>query len=170
MAELRPLTKRQQDFADDFIITLNATKSYMKIYQVKTEKVARTNGARTLAIAGVASYIEGKRKILQEKTDINQEYVIKNLVEIAERCMTHKPVMEFDYIEKEMRQKTALDEDGKEVGVYDFNAKDANRSLELIGKHIGVFKEKVELTGADGGAIKTDNTIHIHIGSDEFES
>jgi len=33
----------------------------------------------------------------------------------------------------------------------------ANKSLELLGKHLKLFTEKVELTGKDGGPMQIEN-------------
>lgn len=32
------------------------------------------------------------------------------------------------------------------------------KALELLGKHLGILREKLELTGKDGGPIKTEET------------
>jgi len=44
---------------------------------------------------------------------------------------------------------------GELAPAYTFQAAPANRSLELIGKHLGLFPDKVEHTGKDGGPIET---------------
>jgi hypothetical protein len=35
----------------------------------------------------------------------------------------------------------------------------ANRALELLGKHIGLFPDKVEVTGKDGGPVENIVTV-----------
>lgn len=46
----------------------------------------------------------------------------------------------------------AIDEEGRNV--WQFDAKGANKSLELLGKHIGMFVERRELTGKNGGPLQ----------------
>ena len=49
-----------------------------------------------------------------------------------------------------------IDKSGQETGMYVFNASGAIRAAELVGKHLGMFRERVELTGKDGGAIRAE--------------
>lgn len=55
--------------------------------------------------------------------------------------------------------KEVLDEEGKKVllpvGHFKYEPAVANKSLELMGKLIGEFRNNVELTGAGGGPIQT---------------
>lgn len=46
------------------------------------------------------------------------------------------------------------DREGNELGEYQYQGNVANRSLELLGKHLGLFIDKVEHTGKEGGAIE----------------
>ncbi len=43
------------------------------------------------------------------------------------------------------------------MAVDTFNAAGANRALELIGKHAGMFVDRFEHTGKEGGPIATSN-------------
>ena len=44
------MTEKQQKFADEYIISLNATQAYKKAYpNIKNDDVARANGSRLLA-------------------------------------------------------------------------------------------------------------------------
>jgi phage terminase small subunit len=77
-------------------------------------------------------------------TQLTQEWVLERLKAISDRCMTAVPVMEFDYVNKEMVQKT--DEEGK--GVWEFDSNGANKATENIGKHLGMFiTKKIEHSG-----------------------
>ena len=59
--------------------------------------------------------------------------------------MQRTPVMKFDRTEK--RMKPVVDEDTGE-GVWEFDAAGANRALELIGRHLGLFLDKTEHSGS----------------------
>jgi phage terminase small subunit len=59
-----------------------------------------------------------------EALGISKEWVLEKLVENVERSMQHKAV---------------LDEDGAPVGEYKYDATAANKALELLGKHLGMF-------------------------------
>ena len=51
--------------------------------------------------------------------------------------MQATPVMRFDNVE--MRMVQVKDDDGRDVWEFDSNG--ANKALELIGKHVGVFEK-----------------------------
>jgi len=142
------LTDNQQRFADYYLSNgCNAKQAYISAYGVKNEKSAESLSSKMLRNVKVSAYIEQRQKDLQEATQVTQEYVIKNLKEVAERCMKHKPVMVFNPVEKcyEQKQEELFDEDGNSAGytgVYTFDSMGANRALELLGKTLGMFSDK----------------------------
>jgi phage terminase small subunit len=69
------------------------------------------------------------RVILAERVSeigISEEWVIVQLATVVERAMAS--------VEKR-------DRDGNPLGVYEFDGRNANRALELIGNHLGMFKK-----------------------------
>lgn len=77
-----------------------------------------------------------------EKCQVDAEYVIKNLLEVVERCMQRAPVL--DFVPKEGMVQ-AQDEAGRDV--WQFDSKGAAKALELLGKHLKLFTEKHEHSG-----------------------
>ena len=78
------MTKKQKIFADEYLIDLNATRAYKVAYpRVKNDEVARANGSRLLTNANVAAYIEKRMKERQERTQITQDMVVRELAAIA---------------------------------------------------------------------------------------
>ena len=56
---MKPLTPNQRKFADEYIISGNATESYQKAYKsVKNNDTARANASRLLTFANIKSYID----------------------------------------------------------------------------------------------------------------
>ena len=45
--------------------------------------------------------------------------------------------------------------------LYSFDSRGALKGLELIGKHIGLFSEKVQLSGAGGGPLLDSLSIRL---------
>ncbi len=70
-----------------------------------------------------------------KRTEITADYVLNNLRNIAERCMVEE----------------------------DFNAAGANKALELLGKHLGLWTEKNEtvITGPNGGPVETRQDVQV---------
>ena len=146
------LTENQQKFADYYLSNgCNAKQAYKQVHPKCNENTAEVEGSRYLRKPKLDEYIRKRQKEIQESTQVTQEYVIMNLKEMVERCMKHKPVMYYDPITKSMEQKTErlFDEDGNfagTAGVYQFDSIGANKALELLGKTLGMFKDKVENT------------------------
>jgi len=65
-----------------------------------------------------------------ERVSLTKEWILARLVENAERAMQAVPV---------------LDREGNETGEYTYQGNVANRSLELLGKEIGMFIERREV-------------------------
>lgn len=78
---------------------------------------------------------------LVDRRDHREAYVEEKLVENVERSMQAVEV---------------LDNKGHPTGVWRYEGSIANRSLELLGKQVGMFSDKLELTGAEGGPIEVD--------------
>lgn len=130
------LTPKQKMFVKEYLVDLNATQAYLRCgYKCKNEKVASVMASRLLANDKVARAIEEAKQKRSEKLELSAEWVLENLKNIAVRCQQAEPVMAFDY---QARQMT-------ETGEYSFDSKGANRALELIGKHLGMFTDKVDL-------------------------
>ena len=64
----------------------------------------------------------------REENIIDADYVLEGLKEVAEKCM----------------QRIPSDGEGRP---YPFNAAGANKALELLGKHLGMFTEKGDAGG-----------------------
>ena len=74
-----------------------------------------------------------------EKEQVTKEYVLRGLKTVAERCLQTYPVMN-----KRGEQVLCETPDGGEALAYQFEAGAATRSLELLGKEIGMFIERKE--------------------------
>ncbi len=123
------LTDRQSRFVQEYLLDLNATQAAARAgYSVKT---ANEQGARLLANVSVAQAVRQAQAARAERTQLTQDWVLERLRETVERCMQAEPVK---------------DSEGGSTGLYKFNAAGANKALELIGKHLGMFIEKHEVT------------------------
>jgi phage terminase small subunit len=142
------LNEKQKRFVEEYLVDLNATQAAIRAgYSSKT---ARQIGEQNLSKLDIQEAIQKSVKERSERTQITSDWVLNQLVEVSQRCMQKTPVMIFDREEKEYVQAT--NEEGE--GIWTFNAMGANKSLELIGKHLGMFVEKHEHTGKDGGPME----------------
>jgi len=126
------MTPKQKRFCEEYLLDLNATAAYKRAGYKAEGNAAEVNASKLLRNAKVYARIEELKKERSEKTKINAEWVIKKLVDVVERAMTAEPVMVFD-----PESRTLV-----ESGEYQFDSNGANKALELLGKHIGMFDPK----------------------------
>ena len=83
MILLAKLTINQKRFADEFIISGNATDAYLKAYKsVKRAETAAANGSRMLRNAKVKVYIDERLAELEDKAIAKQNEVLKYLTSV----------------------------------------------------------------------------------------
>lgn len=119
-----------QIFADEYIISLNATQSYLKAYPNATEDTARTNGCKLLTNTNIRKYIDERLASKEDERIMKQDEILRILTSIARGEQTE--------------QTLQLCGDGcQELVDKDISAKDRLKALELLGKRYGTFADKV---------------------------
>ena len=148
------LTDKQKKFADEYLIDFNATRAYKQAYpSCKKDTTANVNGSRLLSNAKVQEYIDRRIKQRSQRTEITQDNVLKELADIAFANIT-----DFVRIEGQEVIVKSTDEIPKNLlpaiesikyGKYGIEVKfhDKVRSLELLGRHLGMFNDKIEIKG-----------------------
>ncbi|WP_286934878.1 terminase small subunit [Acinetobacter sp. UBA6571] len=139
---------RHELFCHEYLIDLSIKNAAARAGF--SERSARQHGWVVFNRPEVKERIAFLREERNRELGLDSYYVLKNLKSIAERCMQAEEVMI----------------DGEPSGEFKFEHSGANKALELIGKHIGMFNDKVEHTGKNGGPIQTVNTT---ITLDEFK-
>ena len=127
------LTAKQRRFVDEYLVDLNGTKSAIRAGY--SERNADKIAFQLLGKTRVAEAIAAAQAERSARVSVSADYVVNNLVEIVERCMQRAPVLT-------MKGEQVVDDDGRNV--WRFDAKGANKSLELLGKHLGMFTDKIE--------------------------
>lgn len=166
------LTAKQKRFCEEYLIDLNATQAAIRAgYSPKT---AEQTASRLLRNVKVQEYMAKRQKELSRSTEITQERVIKELALIAfsnnadyahvvEKKMkaevggalvdvldedgkpvmyrTVEPVLTEELTEEQKRALAVIKKgrDGLEV-----KSCDKVKALELLGKHLGIFTDKIE--------------------------
>ncbi|WP_166168006.1 terminase small subunit [Acinetobacter sp. SA01] len=140
------LTPKQQRFVEEYLIDLNATQAAIRAGY--SEKTAKSVGHENLTKPDIQKAIQEAQNKRTERTEITQDYVLSNIQKVIERCMQQEAV--------QARDGSPLLVEGPEGNLaclFEFKEAGALKGLELLGKHLGLFKEKVEHTGKDGGPI-----------------
>ena len=150
------MTEKQRIFADEYLIDLNATRAYKIAYpRVKNDEVARANSSRMLTNANVAKYIAERMQERQKRTEITQDRVLKELAAIAFAKATDYAEVKDGQVN--IKDTANLDEQqiraiaGIKEGKFGIEVKLNNKeqALELLGRHLGMFKDKLEVSGLD---------------------
>lgn len=129
------LSAKQEMFCREYLVDLNATQAAIRAGY--SERSARANGPRLLTNADVAARVKELQEERMQQLGLDAYWVLKRLKDISDRAMQAEPIVEWDHLNHEY----------KETGEYQFDGASANRSTELIGKHLGMFKENVTLNG-----------------------
>lgn len=135
------LTPKQEMFCREYLVDLNGTQAAIRAGY--SEKTANEQSAQLLAKLSIQEYVQSLMDERKERVDITADYVLKGIKDLTERCIQAQPVVV----------------DGMPTGEYKFEANAALKGYELMGKHLKLFTDKTELTGKDGGTIKTEAVI-----------
>ena len=127
------LTPRQRRFVEEYLKDLNATQAATRAGYKGNEATVGPVACKLLKLHKVAQVIAQAQAKHAEETGTTVDWVLAALKENAERGLQRIPV---------------LDAAGKETGEWRWEGGVANKALELIGKHRGMFTEKVEHSGA----------------------
>lgn len=146
------MTDAQKRFCDEYLIDLNATRAYKVAYpNCKKDETARANGSRLLTKANIQIYVSDKIKEREQRTEITQDMVIKELAKIAfldiRKLYTEngqlKNIADIDSdTAGAISQLETLEEYGDTQKV---KLLDKTKALELLGRHLGMFNDKIDV-------------------------
>lgn len=132
-----PLTEKEELFCQEYLLDLNATQAYIRSFACENYGSARSASSQLMAKLNISARVKELMAERVQRLNINQDWVLLRLQQVSDRSMQAEPVMEFDPVEKQM----------KHTGEYQYDSNGVNKATELIGKHMGMFKDKVEHSG-----------------------
>ena len=135
--DMKKLTIKQKKFADEYIISGNATQAAIKAgYSEKTSTVI---GAENLTKPNIKAYIDERMKELDEESIANQKEILQ-------------------LITKHARMETVEHNVTKDGRVVKTPTSPSNslKALELLGKVNQMFTDKVDLNSTEGIKIIDD--------------
>lgn len=138
--KLSKLTLKQKRFADEYIISANATAAAIKAGYSK--KTARSIGQENLTKPDIKAYIDERLEKFESEKIATQEEVLQYLTSI----------MRGDQQEKTL---ISVGEFGQKIVDIDVGAKDRIKAAELLGKRYRLFTDKVEMD------VSSDVTINV---------
>jgi phage terminase small subunit len=150
MAELSP---KQLLFADEYLIDLNATQAAIRAgYSPKTADV---KGSQLLSIVKVRTYIDKRMAERSRRTGISQDRVLQELARIAfvqipdlidtETAQVLPNANKDDLaVIQGVKVKESYSEKGSSTE-REIKVADKGRALEMLGRHLGMFNDKLDI-------------------------
>ncbi|MDO9950472.1 terminase small subunit [Glaesserella parasuis] len=142
------LTDKQQRFVEEYLIDLNATQAAIRAGY--SEKTAQEQSSRLLSNVMVQEAIQEAQNKRAERVNVTQDDVLKGLLEIISISTGKQKITETE-LSKVDGSIVPMD-----VEKVCFEPHAANKALELLGKHLGMFKDKVEVS-----ADVTNKTVNL---------
>ena len=168
------MTDAQKRFCDEYLIDLNATRAYKVAYsKCKKDETANAASSRMLRNVKVQEYIAKKQQEIEERTKVTQDMVVNELARIAFFNIkeiynpngtlksinnieenTLRAISSVKTLQKAGAMKININMEGKDDEVpidhiaeqtIEFKTNDKVIALELLGKNLGMFKDKVEI-------------------------
>jgi phage terminase small subunit len=169
---MKGLTAKQERFVEEYLVDLNATQAAIRAGYSK--RTARSVGSENLTKPDIAEAIAEARRRVAGKLEVTKERIVSEYARLAfsdirdlftwdeERAcyvpsqdLTADQAAAVSAIEAETVHFT--DDDGNTTTKIKLKLKtyDKKGALDSLAKHLGMFVDRVEHTGADGGPIET---------------
>ena len=156
------MTNAQKRFCDEYLIDLNATRAYKVAYpNCKKDETANAASSRMLRNVKVQEYISEKQKDIERRTEVTQDMVIKELAKIAfldiRKLYTKngqlKNIADIDSDTagaisslETLEEYEGYRDDREKIGdTQKVKLLDKTKALELLGRHLGIFNDKIDV-------------------------
>lgn len=160
------LTAKQKRFVEEYLIDLNATQAAIRAgYSPNT---AYSIGNENLNKPEIRARIDKAMAERSKRTGINADRVLQELARIAfvkatdvidaDNATIREDASDDDLaVIQSVKVKTIPTQNGDGIE-REIRLTDKMKALELIGKHLGMFKDKIELSG-DVGVVQIIDDI-----------
>lgn len=172
--KLKELTPRQAAFVKEYLVDLNATQAAVRAGYSSDSAQAQSSVLMTQP--HIAAAVERGKAQRAARVNVQQDEIIHELAALANSRVDHYVVDDNGNIQlaegapdnamaavKSVKRRKTIREDkaGNITIVYDVTIElhDKPGQLKLLGRHIGLFADKIEHTGRNGGPIETVTRI-----------
>jgi len=153
MADKTKLNKQEEEFAKNLFLGDSQIDSYRKAFKQSKNWKDNTVYVKASVLAKkdkVKVRIEELRGKMSHKVEESSlksaAEVLNDISEVIEKCMQRQPVMIGKGKDRKQLKEFVEFKDGseEELGVWKFDSSGALKGLELYGKHLKLFTDKVE--------------------------
>nr|WP_294020800.1 terminase small subunit [uncultured Lachnoclostridium sp.] len=159
------MTKKQKRFIEEYLIDLNATQAAIRAgYSPDTAKAI---GCENLTKPDIRAHIDRAMAERSKRTGVNADRVVQELAKIAfvnatevidpKTATVREDALPEDTAAIQSVKVKTFGEDGLE---REIKMADKLKALEMLGRHLGMFKDRLELSGGlDNEKTKMDDII-----------
>jgi len=161
------ITDKMRQFVDEYLIDMNATQAAIRAGY--SEATAQEQSSQLLDRPDIRELVEQRQKDRIDRTQISQDLTVNELKTIAFSdvadfvivkeggVIEQRPFNELTKTQtrciKKIKQRvmTSQSSDGAvihQTAVLELELYDKVKSLELLGRHLGIFNDKLTLDGA----------------------
>lgn len=158
------LTPKQQRFVQEYLVDLNATQAAIRTGY--SEKTAKQQGSRLLTNAAIAAAIAAKQTKVAERAETTVQRVLEELAMLAFYDPADIATVTDEATGEPIRingpeqiaklplhiRKAIVGWGWDKAGNFTLRFAPKPATLQLIGQHLGMFKQEVELTVNEGFA------------------
>lgn len=144
------MTPRQSRFVEEYLIDLNGTQAAIRAgYSAKT---ANEQAARLLANASVREAVAERRASLSKVAEVTQERIVAEYARMAfydPASIAGQPMrgpQDIPNLPEEVR-RAIVGWGWDKMGNFTLKLADKNSALTNLGRHLGMFTDKVEHSG-----------------------
>lgn len=154
------LTPRQGAFVREYLVDLNGTQAALRAGYAAAS--AASQASELLRVPKIAKAIADAQAERARRTDVTADRVVKELARVAFADPAHAygtdgRILAVHEMPVEARAALAgMDVEEGEAGGVTRKLKTWNKvqALELLGKHLGMWTEKVQVGGPDGEPVQ----------------
>lgn len=118
------LRHKQLLFVKEYLVDFNGSQAAVRAGY--SPRACRSTAVELLTNPNVQQAIQESIQERAKRIEVTQDWVINKLVENLNRAMTAVPV---------------YGKDGEPTGEYTYQGNVANKALELLGRHLGMFQD-----------------------------
>ena len=151
---MEKLTPKQEHFCEEYLIDLNATQAAIRAGY--SEKTANRIASELLSKLDIQEKITELKAERSKRTEITQDRVVKELAAMAfAKATDYAQIADVGGKVAIILTPTAQLTKAQQAGIVGIKQTqagievklDKTKALELLGRHLGMFKDKIELEG-----------------------
>ncbi|MTI95397.1 MAG: terminase small subunit [Firmicutes bacterium] len=149
------ISEKQKQFVDALLADpeMHQTRAYMQVYtSVKNEATAAVNATRLLKKPHVQEYLRQRMKAREKRIEISQDKVINEIARMAFSDIINYAEVDGHRVKIKSTRDIPADMRAAIIAIkegangIEVKIADKLKALELLGRHLGMFNDKLDIT------------------------